>query len=163
MTTTTTSLRQLLIDAIRDVDRDARDNPIDAPETKAAAVALVLGWIQQTEGAFHPHDPGHVTDGYGAPLALERLVDEQPWLANAWRRQMARQMLADAVIAAVVNGSEDRPYGDSTISVLVCGSVKDALSDIASASELLSSGHPMSDPMTGDDLDALVRIANGEG
>jgi hypothetical protein len=89
--TTTTPVTDALCAALWKLAGDWKDGDHYA---KAAAVGLVLAWIENGELAFHPHDPGHISDDYGAPQELVALMEACPDLEQAWRQWMAAKQLA---------------------------------------------------------------------
>jgi hypothetical protein len=124
-TTTKTNLRDLLIAAIDTEGSDSMRNPLDTKELRAAATGLVLAWVENTEGAFHPHDPGHVTVDYGASCELAELMREHPWLDRAWRKLMAAKQLASLIATGLESDSTMTRAG----LVVIASGIGDPLED----------------------------------
>jgi hypothetical protein len=90
----TTSTAHPVTDALRDaLWKLAADWDTGDRYARAAATGLLLAWVENHELAFHPHDPGHISGDYGAPTALEALVEACPELDQSWRELMAAKQL----------------------------------------------------------------------
>jgi hypothetical protein len=146
----TATLRDLLIDALRDVDAHPEKSRSDAPETKAATVALVLSWIENYRGTPHPIESWCLTD---APVGVEVLADEHPWIDAAWRQQAAINLLAGVICKAVTKAGNSSPAALSEVEI--------ALQVIADQAAVPLPNR-LSVNCTGDDLKGLALLAADE-